>query len=174
MLGPHRKLSRTRSQPSSGQGSTRTPKTLRKTSSGSSIRGHTGSSAIRKGKHRSMSTNMSTLLKSPDRGLDPVQAFGDAYQADQGVALNARPTRKSQALRDELFNSIILNKTEQVTPLKVNTAVPLRAAPPAPNYRTKSQIDGEENTQLINQLARQKSGIEGPDGTFPQVCIYQS
>ena len=171
MLGPHRKLSRTRSQPTSGQGSTRTPKTLRKTTSGSSIRGHTGSSAIRKGKHRSMSANMSTLMKSPDRSFDPVQAFGEAYQAEQGPSLNGRPTRKSQALRDELFNSIILNKTEQVIPLKVNTAVPLRAAPPAPIHRTKSQVDGPENTRLIAQIARQKSGIEGPDGTFPQVCL---
>ena len=104
-----------------------------------------------------------------------VQVFTDAYhdQSECKPALNGTPTRKIQALRDQLFKSNIMNKAEQVIHLKGNTTLPLRFASSAPNIRsTESQIDGQMKTQLIHQIARQQRGIEELDGTFPQVCCF--
>ena len=102
-----------------------------------------------------------------------VQVFGDAYQFEHEPSLNGRPIRKIQALRGDLFKSNIVNKAEQVKPIKVNAAIPLRSASSVPVHTTKDQIDGQMKNQFIDQIARQQCGFEGPDGTFPQVCCFQ-
>ncbi len=108
---------------------------------------------------------MTNMLRSPDRNLDPVQAFGAAaVNADHGNS--PRQPRRSFPLRDELFNNIILNKTEQTTvnPVPMKSSV----APAREEVLRTNNID-QENTRLIAHIARQKSGIEDRDGVFHQV-----
>ncbi|XP_072044146.1 uncharacterized protein [Amphiura filiformis] len=157
---PHRKLSRSRSSITPSSGSAR-QKPFRKATSGSSIgiQSNTRSSSIRKGKqrtHRSKSTATMSLPRSPDRSVDPAQSFGAAIQAEHAQ----RQVRRSQSIRDGLLNSMILNKTE---PQQTSAITPAREEV----LRTSNNVD-QENTQLINRIARQKSGIEDRDGVFIQ------
>ncbi|XP_072035600.1 uncharacterized protein [Amphiura filiformis] len=84
---PQRKISRSRPSSTPSLGSVRQKPFRKATSDGSSIgiQSNTRSSAIRKGKqrmHRSKSASKMSLPRSPDRSVDPVQAFGAAIQAE--------------------------------------------------------------------------------------------